>query len=289
MIKRLLYFSLLLLLLPACEPFMQPTPVKIIATESIILNPIEKPVLVATPTHSPTKAIRVAIETKEIVPTQQFSLIYSPINGIPLNELSDMVSNPFHPPNQGSDDPHQGVDFSIVDRNSNIAMSGKEVNVIFSGIVVSVMKDRFPDGNAILVYSDEPYLPEGWKNNFVTENLFAWEKNTSLTCPEGWNIPPEKKEQIGLYTLYAHMIDAPGFEIGDFVNSGDKIGAIGMSGNALAPHLHIETRYGYYPDLSGSMAHYDVSATLKEMSNYCRWRVSGWFHLIDPMKLILTN
>ena len=84
-------------------------------------------------------------------------------------------------------------------------------------------------------------------------------------------------------------MDAPGLDIGDFVKPGEKIGVIGMSGNALAPHLHVETRYGYFPDLSGSMAHYDVSASLEEMSNYCRWRVSGWFRLIDPMLLFSTN
>lgn len=226
----------------------------------------------------------------EIVITPQIILINSPFADKSKSELSNMISNPYHPPVQGSDDPHQGVDFSDVDNISKIALPGKEVRAILGGEVVSVMNDRFPYGNAILVATDEKNLPNGWKEDFMSpERLFAWESNTALTCPEGWNFPPGPKKQVRLYTLYAHLLDEPNYEIGENINSGDKIGAIGMSGNALAPHLHIEVRYGYFPDFSGSMAHYDVSASLEEMSNYCRWRVSGWFRLIDPMQLFSTN
>jgi hypothetical protein len=35
-----------------------------------------------------------------------------------------------------------------------------------------------------------------------------------------------------------------------------------------------------------SLAHYDASATIEEMFNYCTWRVSGLFQLVDPMLLL---
>jgi murein DD-endopeptidase MepM/ murein hydrolase activator NlpD len=161
---------------------------------------------------------------------------------------------------------------------------------MIGGQVVSVMSNRFPYGNAILIVSTEDNLPENWKNKILSSTKpFPWDINTALTCPEGWNLPPEKKDKLGLYTLYAHMLNEPTKKIGELVKPGEIIGAIGMSGNALAPHLHVETRYGYIPDLTRSMAHYDVSASLEEMSNYCRWRVSGWFRLIDPMEILSTN
>ena len=66
---------------------------------------------------------------------------------------------------------------------------------------------------------------------------------------------------------------------------GQAIGSVGMSGNALNPHLHLEVRVGPAGIRLESMAHYDTSATAQEMANYCRWRVSGLFQLVDPMQL----
>jgi murein DD-endopeptidase MepM/ murein hydrolase activator NlpD len=239
---------------------------------------------------TPTEDIRETLETAEAVENPIIPMISSPIEGKAISDLVDMISNPFYPPVEGSDDPHQGVDFSDVDNLSKIALTGKGVQVMIGGQVVSILSNRFPYGNAILIVSTEDNLPENWMNKILYSiEPFPWDINTALTCPEGWNLPPEKQDKLGLYTLYAHLLDAPSYEIGDFVKPGDKIGAIGMSGNALAPHLHVETRYGYIPDFIGSMAHYDVTASLEEMSNYCRWRVSGWFRLIDPMEILSTN
>jgi murein DD-endopeptidase MepM/ murein hydrolase activator NlpD len=92
-----------------------------------------------------------------------------------------------------------------------------------------------------------------------------------------------------MYILYAHLENPPEFMLGDQVGCGDVFGSIGDSGNALAPHLHVEMRYGYSAGIVGSMAHYDVSADEQEMSNYCRWRVSGLYRIIDPMELLFTT
>ena len=39
----------------------------------------------------------------------------SPLTEYPSDKLINLISNPYNPPPEGSDDPHQGVDFSIVD------------------------------------------------------------------------------------------------------------------------------------------------------------------------------
>jgi len=283
-------FVLFLYLLTACNASVQSAVTSIKPTETLLPMIIKTMTPVFTRGVTPTEYIRETLETTETVENPFIPMISSPIEGKTISDLVDMISNPFLPPGEGSDDPHQGVDFSDVDNLTKIALTGKGVQVMIGGQVIAVMSNRFPYGNAILIVSTDDNLPEYWINKiFSSTKPFPWDINTALTCPEGWNLPPEKQDKLGLYTLYAHMLNAPIYEIGDLVKPGENIGAIGMSGNALAPHLHVETRYGYIPDLIGSMAHYDVSASLEEMSNYCRWRVSGWFRLIDPMEILSTN
>jgi hypothetical protein len=58
-----------------------------------------------------------------------------------------------------------------------------------------------------------------------------------------------------------------------------------MSGNALNPHLRLELRVAPAGIRLESMAHYDNSATAREMANYCLWRVNGLFQLVNPIQL----
>ncbi len=116
-----------------------------------------------------------------------------------------------------------------------------------------------------------------------------WLKTSALSCPEGWNEVTEDNSSSILYILYAHLQNQVQLKVGDQITTGTPIGQVGMSGNALAPHLHIEIRYGSLADFSAGMAHYTVSASVEEMKNYCRWRISGWFRPIDPMLLLLSQ
>jgi murein DD-endopeptidase MepM/ murein hydrolase activator NlpD len=90
-----------------------------------------------------------------------------------------------------------------------------------------------------------------------------------------------------LYVLYAHLQEPPSLKLSDAINCGRELGAIGDSGNALNPHLHVEVRIGPTGAKFPGMAHYDTSATSEEMANYCLWRVSGLFQLLDPMPLLI--
>jgi murein DD-endopeptidase MepM/ murein hydrolase activator NlpD len=51
------------------------------------------------------------------------------------------------------------------------------------------------------------------------------------------------KNQL-LYTLYAHMIAHDIFFVGQRVNTGDRLGWIGSTGNSTGPHVHFEVRVG---------------------------------------------
>jgi murein DD-endopeptidase MepM/ murein hydrolase activator NlpD len=209
---------------------------------------------------------------------------------IELQDLPTTIYNPFHLPKAGSDDPHQGVDFSEVEPQSRISLEGMAVQSILAGKVVQVMEDRFPYGNAVLVVSGPVEIPLSWLAAInKMENPSPWRANPALSCPQGWEDAPEQKEQIHLFVLYAHLKNATDVQVEDRILTGQLLGEIGMSGNALAPHLHVEIRYAYSEAIPDSMAHYDVSATAPEMMQYCRWRVSGWYRPLDPMSLLLLK
>ncbi len=254
-------------------------------------------------TNGPTEIITVtSTVTANIVPTKTIDpnsketeipaaiKINSPLAGVELDQLTALVFNPFHLPPDGSDDPHQGVDFSFIDPQTQIAVNGSEVQAFLSGRIDAIMDDRFPYGNAVLISAPIISLPLPWKeilNKMAAPSL--WLKTSALSCPEGWNEVTEDNSSSILYILYAHLQNQVQLKVGDQITTGTPIGQVGMSGNALAPHLHIEIRYGSLADFSAGMAHYTVSASVEEMKNYCRWRISGWFRPIDPMLLLLSQ
>lgn len=276
-----LIFMIFTLILTGCSP-EKPFQDKIMPTveKTKTIELIEK----LSPTFTPIEGPTITPQ-----PTEDLINVCSPLVDYSVENLVDMISNPYYPPIPGSDDPHQGVDFSVIDPNLRIALKGSAVQSIMAGEVVMLMNDRFPYGNAVLVETTFDKLPLGWVEklkNQTQPDLFG--TNPSLTCPTGWDLSEQENNDLSLYVLYAHLDMPLEYTLGDEVDCGDELGAIGESGNALAPHLHIEMRYGYASGIEGSMAHYDVSADEIEMSNYCRWRVSGWFRLLDPMDLFFT-
>lgn len=58
----------------------------------------------------------------------------------------------------------------------------------------------------------------------------------------GWAVKIEHPN--GLTTIYAHLNGAPAVRAGQTVKAGQKLGGVGMSGNArgTTPHLHLEVR-----------------------------------------------
>jgi len=285
----IVFLVVFLLLISGCSQSFQ--------VESVITPTLELKETVEIPEEtlspslipSPTNTL---IPEPEITPSPTISsvVISSPLQEYSIDELVDMISNLYNPPTPGSDDPHQGVDFSVVDPNLGYATKGETVQAILSGNVVMIMNDRFPYGNSLLIETTFENLPPSWKDFLaVLPSPESFAVNPALTCPEGWDQPQNGGEALSLFILYAHLADAAEREIGDQIKSGEIVGLIGDSGNALAPHIHIEMRYGFSESLMGNMAHYDVTANEEEMSNYCRWRVSGWYRLVDPMSLFLID
>ncbi len=218
---------------------------------------------------------------------QPQTLICSPLAGYALDQLATQVSNPYHPPPPGSDDPHFGVDLADFDLPERIARSGMAVQAVLSGRVAGVITNRFPYGNALIIET-----PLGGLDDLTLARLNLPQppleliQPLTLTCPPysppaDWQTRPRS-----LYLMYAHLRDAPAWSAGDAVTCGQVIGAVGDSGNTLAPHLHLEARVGPAEMVFPSMAHYDPSVTNEEMAAYCLWRVSGVFQSMDAMCLL---
>jgi murein DD-endopeptidase MepM/ murein hydrolase activator NlpD len=267
----------LALLTAACAvatPTSQPSPATATASRAPVI-PTSRQAGTATPSAAPTVP-----PTATTLPFQACS----PLLGIAPQDLAGIVFNPYNPPPLGSDDPHQGVDLAqVVD---GMALSGLPVQAVLPGRVALVVSGRFPYGNAVLVETPLDELPAGWLAALDLPSVPATPvKRTALTCPTPAAPATLDFEKRSLYLLYAHMLEAPNLSAGEALTCGQAIGAIGSSGNALNPHLHLEVRIGPAGVRFPGMAHYDSGASPEEMAAYCQWRVSGAFLTIDPLLL----
>jgi murein DD-endopeptidase MepM/ murein hydrolase activator NlpD len=238
----------------------------------------------ATPTITLTKEILI----KTIIPQTQMPndtiFVLSPISGIPLDELSSIISNPFQFPSKGKDDGHPGLDFSFYTLHEWKSIENLEVVSILQGNIAGIINDRPPYGNAIIVETRQRDL--NIEQLRMINTIYPEEpgqENIILNCPGSFNFDVGyASNDLSLYVLYGHLKDFQDFKIGDFIESGNilgKVGSTGMSGN---PHLHLEIRIGPNSAVFLKMAHYDNSITEEERENYCLWRVSGYFFPINP-------
>jgi murein DD-endopeptidase MepM/ murein hydrolase activator NlpD len=221
---------------------------------------VEQPI---TPTTE-LKSNEPSTPEPKVSPTDvNFALLCSPLADHSLDEIQDIVSDPYDPPPMGKDERHQGVDLAYFRRGERVSILGVGVQAILSGRVVSVIKDRLPYGNMVMIETKKDELPP------EISSMMDIELGESL------------------YHLYAHFGDVPEVEFGEEVDCGYKLGEVGMTGyNIVNPHLHLETRIGPAGNTFEVMSFYNTQASPVEMENYRLWRMSGEFRHFDPMILI---
>jgi len=247
--------------------------------------PTPIPSMTIKPSSSPSPYPTEAQTKAPLSPTPEL-IICPPLPGYSRDEIISAISNVFNPPARaGSDDPHQAVDLAVI--QYGIAISGDPVQIILAGRVAAIVEDRFPYGNALLVETILENLPHDWVSRIAAPTPApTLGPHPSLTCPqleESLSWDPDRRS---LYLLYAHMQEPVQLQVNDQVKCGQNIGTIGQSGNALNPHMHLEARVGPSGAIFNSMAHYSGGITPEEMRNYCTWRVSGIFQLMDPEPLL---
>jgi murein DD-endopeptidase MepM/ murein hydrolase activator NlpD len=269
---------MLIFLLAACTAAPQ--------TQSPALSP-QPPQVTVEAAPRATAAVQ---STPTTAPTVVLVQVCSPLEGFTLEQMPSLVSNPYHPPPPGSDNPHHGVDLADMLLPNRIALAGRSVQAALSGRVAAVIRNRFPFGNALIIETPLDTLPPAWLGPLsIPTPGPTLEPHSALTCP-AFQIPAEwDLSRQSLYILYAHMQETPTFQPGEAVTCGQPLGAVGQTGNALNPHLHFEVRSGPRGARLSSLAHYDVSASLDEMAAYCTWSISGLFQMFDPLSLLAVD
>jgi murein DD-endopeptidase MepM/ murein hydrolase activator NlpD len=220
--------------------------------------------ILASPSFTPTVNLPTAIMTASLtpLPLPEFE-VCSPLQDHPLEELRLIVSDPYRPPLGKSDDRHHGVDFSYYRYGERTTIQGVGVQAVLPGSVAATLADTYPFGNLVIVETVYELLPE--------------------------DLRFELGIQLGesLYLLYAHMEAEPRVHLGDAVQTCQGLGAVGRSGNAVEPHLHLEARLGPPGALFTEMGEYFPEASAEQRAAYQLWRTSGNYRRLDP--LILVN
>jgi murein DD-endopeptidase MepM/ murein hydrolase activator NlpD len=226
------------------------------ASPSLVVETVVSATAIANPTPIPAPSIE---PSPEPAPFE----LCSPLAWETLPELFEIVSDPYSPPpTNRAEERHHGVDFSHYRRKGYSSIEGEPVQVILEGIVASVIANRLPYGNMVIVETPLRTFPGG-----LLQDLGG-------------------QESQSLYVLYAHMISEPELVIGERVSCGQKIGEVGKTGyNIVNPHLHLETRFGPSGVVFSGMAFYTTTASIEEMETYNRWRTGGEFVHFDPMSL----
>ena len=239
-----------------------------------------KPTVKPSPTLTPS-------ETPTTQPSGINRPVCSPLDGIELAELVEIVSFAYDPPPSGRDDGHHGIDFSYYRRGDQASIQGLPVRSVLPGTIAAIIEDRPPYGNMLIIETPLSLLPEGWPARLdLPQPQPPLPENPRLTCPPV-DLPGWESAHRSLYLLYAHLDQPPSYIFGDVVDCGEVIGAVGNSGMSGNPHLHLEVRIGPSGAAFPALAHYDNAASPEEMGYYCAWRVSGLFQMIDPLAVLL--
>ena len=272
--QKLLHF-LVIFSLAGCSLTEQPN---LQSNQASTPEPAEKPTLTPLP------------ENTTIPPTptpELIAQICSPLDGDEIEELSEIITQPFKQPRPGIDDgdAHHGVDFAYFRRKERLSIDGVPVQAAIQGTVATIINDRFPYGNAIIIETPlrmiDPSL--GFMSLLPEQQPTVMPDPRMVHCQTGeLDFPLDYSEQ-SLYIVYAHFRDPVTLTVGEQVTCGQVIGFVGNTGDSSNPHLHFETRIGPSGARIESMAYYIADATPSERFNYCTWRVTNLFQLFEPM------
>ena len=266
---------LVVVILSACRP-AGATSAVIPATATETPAPSET----AQPSPSPTAL------PPSPTPTDVPFAVCSPLEDETLDSLPLILVNPLVTPYAwGTDFGHPGLDFAYYQRGERLSIEGIEVYAILPGRVALTLEDHYPYGNAIIIETPLSALPEGMQQTLLAGyETVPEDLEYQYNCPD---VPtPTLTGDYALYHLYAHLGSPVAFAKGDEITCGQLLGNVGNSGWSSNPHLHLETRLGPSGLEIPTMAHYQSDATEEQLGNYCLWRSSGYYQVVDPYDIL---
>jgi murein DD-endopeptidase MepM/ murein hydrolase activator NlpD len=257
------------------------------ATEASLPTQTTEPSPPATklpPTTTPTP-----LPTLTPTPNYFGFTLQSPLQDLQLTELLEIKTTDFNPPPPGGDGGHHGVDFAYYSRGTHQKMEGLEIYSMVPGKVAGVSNELPPYGNLIIIETPLENIPPDLVSRLpVMPAATPYPYNPRMEACGDYSTNQTGFVPDTLYTLYAHMQYPATLQVGDVVNAGDLIGYVGNSGKEYSgnPHLHLEMRLGTGGTEFASMGYYTTSAMEAERLQYCVWRVSGLFILLNPLDVI---
>jgi murein DD-endopeptidase MepM/ murein hydrolase activator NlpD len=273
----LVVVGILFMILSGCRP-IEVTPTAALETRTPGPTITAIPTLTETATQIPT-----ATPSTPTITPQAYE-VCSPLEDETFDSLPLILTNPLVIPPFGQDTGHHGVDFAYYRRGDRESIEGIEIYAILSGETVLTLDDDIPYGYTLLIETPLSDLPESIQNRLMAGYLpVPDDPNYRLNCPDVRG--PTLTGKFSVYHLYAHMEVRPSFTHGDPVQCGERLGTVGNSGYSSNPHLHLETRLGPAGAEFRTMAHYEPTNTIEQISNYCLWRMSGHYQLFDPFIL----
>lgn len=200
-ILSLLFF----IITDACQPTtsVSDVPTKLFLTntstftpfpQAVTLTPISSRVNLfhltpSPPPQSPASLTPSPSATQSAEPEFQ---LCSPLAYETIPELWEIISDPYNPPPMGRDERHQGVDFSHYSRKGYKTIEGEPVQVVLAGRAASVIQNRLPYGNMVMIETPYSDLPAG--------------------LPDALGMAAGES----LYLLYAHFGHEPLVKLGDW-------------------------------------------------------------------------
>ena len=265
------------LILSACRPVVA-TSTSIPATETPAPSNTPVPTATSTTTEIPPS----------LTPTTEPFIVCSPLEDETFDSLSLILTKGIElPAHFGQDFGHPGLDFAYFQRGDRASIQGIEIHAILSGTVALTLEDNYPYGYTVMIETPLKSLPADMQAALMEGYLAVPDDvEYQYNCPD---VPtPTLTSEYSLYHLYAHMEEPPDFAPGDSVTCGQLLGTVGNTGWSSNPHLHLETRLGPSGLDIPTMAHYEAAVTEEQMSNYCLWRSSGYYQVVDPFDIFIS-
>ena len=272
------------IILAACTPQAEvPAPAPTFPATATLPPAITTPQPTNTPQPDPTETLP---------PTPIPLQVCSPLQGFALAELPAIISNPYAAPLPGMDDGHHGTDYAFwtYPALGLTQMKGLPIQAALTGKVISSTRNLDPYGYTVIIETPLDTLPADWMDTLQLPKPAPLTTQVApLTCPD-LPVPAEwAASPLSLYLLYAHMDQPATVQPGQTIECGQTIGVVGTTGLSVNDHLHFEVRVGPSGAVFEDLGHYTTGASEEERHNYCTWRISGWFQLVDPTLILMTQ